>query len=251
MVSPLKTQIEASRSQIGQLKSKYDADKKKQEALPYLKVLQKAVNDKWQFVLAEDVPEKRRWFFKSYWEVLDHFGQNWVDTCEISYVVPIEFKLKLLENRDWTYEHTWTARKMSDISTKWRQSGQTQKARISETGMAITGNDLLITLPFEMKVAGEYQSIKDFLDNMFYHSPYFMAIFSIKLSYISEMTTIGSFQPVGTMELAEMKGAYFYLNPTGAPNTSFLPAQMGGGMGSMGAGGGGSGIRELPGGAAL
>jgi len=126
---------------------------------------------------------------------------------------------------------------MTDISTKWRQAEQTQKVRISDKGMAITGNDLLIALPFEMKVAGEYQSIKDFLDNMFYNSPYFMAIYSIKLSYISEMTTIGSFQPVGTMELAEMKGAYFYLNPTGTPNTSFLPAQMGAGVGGGGGGG--------------
>lgn len=243
VIQPKQARYASIRSQATAAESSYQQNLKKSQSLPELQELLHVMNAKWEDVLAAQETQRHSWFFKGYWEVLDNMFQTLAETMIQSGVFPTELKATIYDvgNRTALFNIQWSPGHMRKIAGTWG----IKKVQIGEAEDKLTGANLLNPIPFEGRCFGEYENIMRMVDRLFYDSPYFYALVSLKLSRRGTAATFGVFTPVGAIVEAEIKGAAFFINPDGNPTFDFgvEGAQM---MPGGAAGGAGAGPRGRP-----
>jgi len=239
VIQPKQSKLASLKAQAATAKTTYEQNLKKTQALPELKELLNVMNAKWEDIYAAKETQRHSWFFKGYWEVLENMFQTLAETMVQSGVLPSEMKAQIYDvgNRTALFSIEWSAGKMRKISEQWN----IKKVQIGEAEDKLTGANLLNPIPFEAKCIGEYENIMRMVDRLFYDSPYFYAIVSVKLSRVTTVRALGTATPLGAWVEAEIKGAAFHINPDGNPTLEFGPAGPGPGGAPGGPGGGGGG----------
>lgn len=236
VIQPRRSTLASVRAQAATMEETYQQNKKKNDALPELKELLNVMNQKWEDIVAEKETQRHSWFFKGYWEVLDHMFQNLADAMLQSGVIPTEMKATIYDtgNRTALFSIKWAPGKMRKVAEQWN----IKKVQIGESEEKLEGSNLLNPIPFEAKCIGEYENIMRMVDRVFYDSPYFYAIVSMKLSRVSTARTLGTGTALGAWVQAEIKGAAFHINPEGNPTLQLgLPGRGPGPAGGAPVGG--------------
>jgi hypothetical protein len=236
VIQPKRSKWASLQAQAATAKTTYEQNLKKSQSLPELKELLHVMNAKWEDVYAEKETQRHSWFFKGYWEVLEGMFQTMGQTMIQSGVLPREMKATIYDvgNRTALYSIQWSPGKMRKVSESWN----IKKVVIGEAEDKLEGANLLNPIPFEAKCVGEYENLMRMVDRLFYDSPYFYALVSVKLSRVTTARTLGTFTPLGAWVEAEIKGAAFHINPTGNPTLDLGVPGAGQGPGGMPDGGG-------------
>ena len=228
VIQPKNAKLRSLRAQVQQAQSQYQTNEKKKQALPHLQTLYEVMEIKWKDVLPEEGEGRHSWFFREYGETVENLLLELANVGFQSGMFPLELKATIYQQRGkrtYQFPAYWSARHMRKVAMRW---GAT-KVRVGEGEEKLAGNMLLNALPYEATYVGQYENVMRLIERMYYESPYFFAVVSVKIERAGSAATQVVGIPLGAWVKVTLQGAAFWINPEGTPNTTFAVSQPGAG----------------------